>query len=350
MMNMRGSSFVVGKGLKPSWVSSGLGERLCRGVLTGACALTWGLSSAQVPTTPVYPSQAIKLISPIPSGGAPDLIARILSVKLAELTQQAVVVDNRVGSNGMIAAEHVARSLPDGHTLLVGMDSIFTVNPYLYPKSSVDVNKELIPVASLGSNQFVLSAHANLPVKNFADFVELAKHANPPLAYASAGNGSQHHLIMELLKARTGMELMHVPYKGGAPATTATVGGEVAVMFAGTSNSNLIKAGKLKALASTGAKRSRVFPDVPSIIETYPDFEASIWIGLFAPANTPALTITKIREWIAKVLSSPDVVENLFKAGGIEPLNTSLDEFKALIARDQRKYSKIIQSLKIKVD
>jgi len=312
--------------------------------------LVYGLCGAQVsPPTP-YPSQTIKLISPIPSGGAPDLIARILAAKLTELSQQAVVVDNRVGSNGMIAADHVAKSLPDGHTLLVGMDSIFTINPYLYAKSALDVNKELMPVATLGGNQFVLSAHANLPVKSFAEFVELAKNTNPPLAYASAGNGSQHHLIMELLKARTGIELLHVPYKGGAPATTATVGGEVAVMFAGTSNSNLIKAGKLKALASTGAKRSRVFPDVPSINETYPDFEASIWIGLFAPANTPASVILKLRDWVSKAQVSADVVENLFKAGGIEPLITSQEEFRALIARDQRKYAKIIHALKLKVD
>lgn len=312
--------------------------------------LACGLCGAQPSNSTPYPSQTLKLISPIPSGGAPDLIARILSVKLAELSQQAVVVDNRVGSNGMIAAEHVAKSLPDGYTLLVGMDSIFTINPYLYAKSALDVNKELIPVATLGGNQFVLSAHSNLPVKSFAEFVELAKHANPPLAYASAGNGSQHHLIMELLKARAGMELLHVPYKGGAPATTATVGGEVAVMFAGTSNSNLIKAGKLKALASTGAKRSRVFPEVPTINETYPDFEASIWIGLFAPANTPSAVVLKLRDWVGKALVAPEVVENLFKAGGIEPLITTQEEFKALIARDQRKYAKVIQALKIKVD
>lgn len=327
-----------------------LKDTLLIGVLLGAMTCLSVPSFAQVNSSLSYPSQAIKLISPIPSGGAPDLIARIIAVKLSELSKEAVVVDNRVGSNGMIAADHVAKSAPDGYTLLVGMDSIFTINPFLYTKAALDVNKELIPVASLGGNQFVLSANANLPLKSFTDFVELAKHANPPLAYASAGNGSQHHLIMELLKARAGIELMHVPYKGGAPATTATVGGEVAVMFAGTSNSNLIKAGKLKALASTGAKRSRVFPDVPSINETFPDFEASIWIGLFAPLNTPAPIVSKLRDWVNKALGSPDVVENLFRAGGIEPLITTPEEFRALIAKDQKKYAKIIQSLKIKVD
>jgi tripartite-type tricarboxylate transporter receptor subunit TctC len=306
-----------------------------------------GPSTIQAQT---YPTQSIKLISPIPSGGAPDLIARIIAAKLSELTQQAVVVENRVGSNGMIAADYVAKSTADAHTLLVGMDSIFTINPYLYTKSSLDVNRELVPVATLGSNQFVLSANANLPVKSFTEFIEWAKHANPPLAYASAGNGSQHHLIMELLKSRAGVDLMHVPYKGGSPATTATVGGEVAVMFAGTSNSNLIKAGKLKGLASTGMKRSRVFSELPTINETYPDFEASIWIGLFAPINTPVSTVNKLRDHVNKALSTPEVIESLFKSGGIEAFISSQDEFKALILRDQKKYSKIIQSLKIKVD
>lgn len=324
-------------------------------LLTGSCFLhllllavmCLGPSTIQAQT---YPTQSIKLISPIPSGGAPDLIARIIAAKLSELTQQAVVVENRVGSNGMIAADYVAKSTSDAHTLLVGMDSIFTINPYLYTKSSLDVNRELVPVATLGSNQFVLSANANLPVKSFSEFIEWAKQANPPLAYASAGNGSQHHLIMELLKSRAGVDLMHVPYKGGSPATTATVGGEVAVMFAGTSNSNLIKAGKLKGLASTGMKRSRVFSELPTINETYPDFEASIWIGLFAPVNTPVATVNKLRDHVNKALSTPEVIESLFKSGGIEAFISTQEEFKALILRDQKKYSKIIQSLKIKVD
>ncbi len=297
-----------------------------------------------------YPHQSIKLVSPIPAGGAPDLIARIVAAKLSELSAQSVVVENRVGSNGYIAADYVARSPADGYTLLVCMDSTFSINPYLYSKSSVDVNHDLLAIASLGANQFVLSANPNLGIKSFTEFIELAKHANPPLAYASAGNGSQHHLIMELLKARSGIELMHVPYKGGSPATTATVGGEVAVMFAGTSNANLLKSGKLRALASSGAHRSRAFPEIPTISETYPDFEATIWIGLFGPAQLPQSIVTQIRTLVNQALKSSDVVDNLFKSGGIEPLITSQEDFKSLIAQDQKKYSKIIGQLHLKLD
>jgi tripartite-type tricarboxylate transporter receptor subunit TctC len=310
-------------------------------------SLWWSGCDAQ---TANYPHQPIKLVSPIPAGGAPDLIARIMAAKLSELSAQSVVVETRVGSNGYIAADYVARSPADGYTLLVCMDSTFSVNPYLYSKSSLDVNHDLLPIASLGANQFILSANANLGVKSFVEFVEVAKHANPPLAYASAGNGSQHHLIMELLKARSGIELMHVPYKGGSPATTATVGGEVAVMFAGTSNANLLKSGKLRALASTGIRRSKAFPDLPTLSETYPDFEATIWIGLFGPAQLPASVVTQLRTWITLALKSNDVVDNLFKSGGIEPLITTQEEFKALIAQDQKKYSKIIGQLHLKLE
>jgi tripartite-type tricarboxylate transporter receptor subunit TctC len=155
---------------------------------------------------------------------------------------------------------------------------------------------------------------------------------------------------MELLKARSGIELMHVPYKGGSPATTATVGGEVAVMFAGTSNANLLKSGKLRALASSGAHRSRAFPEIPTISETYPDFEATIWIGLFGPAQLPQSIVTQIRTLVNQALKSSDVVDNLFKSGGIEPLITSQEDFKSLIAQDQKKYSKIIGQLHLKLD
>ena len=198
------------------------------------------LVSLQAAWAQAYPQRPIRLVSPIPPGGAPDMIARALGAKLATQMGQPVVIDNKIGSNGQAAAEFVARTAPDGYTLLVGMDSLFGINPYLYARGGVDVNKDLMPVATLGANQFVLAINPQLPAKTLAEFVALAKAANPPLAYASGGNGSQHHLTMEMLKARAGFEMLHVPYKGGTPATTATIGGETAAMFSGTSNASLI--------------------------------------------------------------------------------------------------------------
>jgi tripartite-type tricarboxylate transporter receptor subunit TctC len=314
-------------------------------LLLGALLLALNPLAAQT-----YPQRPIRLVSPIPPGGAPDMIARALGAKLATQMGQAVVIDNKIGSNGQAAAEFVARAATDGHTLLVGMDSLFAINPYLYARTSVDVNKDLIPVATLGANQFVLALNPQLPVKNLAEFIAMAKSANPPLAYASGGNGSQHHLTMEMLKARAGFDMLHVPYKGGTPATTATIGGETVAMFSGTSNATLIKAGKLHAVATTGKLRSKALPDVPTIGETYPGFENTIWIGLFAPAGTPPAVVQKLRDEVAKALNAPDLIEGFQKAGGIEPLQTSLDEMQQMIKRDQARYSKIIRDLHLKVD
>jgi tripartite-type tricarboxylate transporter receptor subunit TctC len=214
----------------------------------------------------------------------------------------------------------------------------------------VDVNKDLTPIASLGANQFVLAINPQLPVKNLTEFIALAKGANPPLAYASGGNGSQHHLTMEMLKARAGFDMLHVPYKGGTPATTATIGGETVAMFSGTSNASLIKAGKLHAVATTGKLRSKALPDVPTIGESFPGFENTIWIGLFAPTGTPPAVVQRLREEVAKALQAPDLIDSFQKAGGIEPLQTSLDEMQQMIKRDQARYSKIIRELQLKVD
>lgn len=297
-----------------------------------------------------YPQKAVRLISPIPPGGAPDLIARAVGQRLAQVWSQSVVVENKVGSNGQLAAEHVARATPDGYTLLVGMDSLFVINPYLYKQSSLDVNKELIPIATLGANQFVLAVNPNLPVKNFAEFIEYAKKTKPTLAYASGGNGSQHHLTMEMLKSRANMELLHVPYKGGTPATTATIGGETVAMFSGTANAALIKAGKLKAIAVSGSARSKLMPDIPTIAEFYPGFDNTIWIGLFAPRGTPDAIVQRLRRDVARVLASPELTEVFAGAGGIEPMITSVEEMQRLMKSDQAKYSKLIGDLKLKID
>jgi tripartite-type tricarboxylate transporter receptor subunit TctC len=297
-----------------------------------------------------YPQKTVRLISPIPAGGAPDLIARAVGHRLAQIWPQPVVIENKIGSNGQLAADYVTHAAPDGYTLLVGMDSLFVINPYLYKQSAVDVNKDLIPIATLGTNQFVLSINANLPVKNLPEFVDYAKKSKPALAYASGGNGSQHHLTMELLKSRAGIDLMHVPYKGGTAATTATIGGETVAMFSGTSNAALIKAGKLRAIAVSGVNRSKVLPDVPTVAEFYPGFDNTIWIGLFAPRGTPDAIVQRLRRDVARVLASPELIEAFANAGGIEPFSTTPDEMQRLIKRDQAKYNKLISELKLKID
>jgi tripartite-type tricarboxylate transporter receptor subunit TctC len=287
---------------------------------------------------------------PIPAGGAPDITARVVGQKLSELLGTPVVVENHAGSNGNIAGDLVAKSPPDGYTLLLGQDSLITINPHLYARMPFDPLKDLVPVATLVANQFVLAVNPALPVRNFQEFVDYARRTTPPLAYASGGNGSQHHLSMELLKQRAGIDLLHVPFKGGAPATQATVAGDTAAMFAGTSNSAQIKAGKLRALAVTGARRSLEFPDLPTIAEFYPGYEVTIWLALFAPAGTPEPVLARLRQAVAKALASPEVKEKFNTAGGMETFVTTPDEFAALIRRDFDKYGKIVKSTGIRVD
>ena len=297
-----------------------------------------------------YPSRPIRLIAATSAGGAPDIAARVIGQKLSELLGQPIAVENHAGSNGNIAGDLVAKAAPDGYTLLLGQDSLIAINPHLYAKMPFDTLKDLAPVATVAANQFVLAVNPSLPVKNFQEFIEYARRAQPPLPYASGGNGSQHHLSMEMLKQRAGIDLLHVPYRGGAPATTATVAGDTVAMFSGTSTSAQIKAGKLRALAVTGAQRSPEFPDLPTIGEFYPGYEVTIWLALFAPAATPEAVLARLRSAVATALAAPDVKEKLNAAGGLEPFVTTPQEFAALIRRDYDKYGKVVKLVAIRVD
>src|SRR5215470_18680578 len=250
-----------------------------------------------------YPESPIRILVTIPPGGAPDIAARLVAQRLGESLGWTVVIENRTGANGNVAAEAVAKAPPDGYTLLLGADSLIAINPHIYPKMPFDSLKDLVPVTSIASNQFFLSVNPALPVNTFQEFIEYARKTRPPLAYASGGNGSQHQFGIEMLKQRAGIDLMHVPYRGGAPAGMATVAGETSVVLAGASNAPLLKSGQLRGLATTGKKRSPLFPDMPTIGEFYPGYDVTIWLGLFAPAGTPEPILTRLREEIHKALT-----------------------------------------------
>jgi tripartite-type tricarboxylate transporter receptor subunit TctC len=297
-----------------------------------------------------YPTRPVRLIVSIPPGGAPDIAARVLGQKLTEAFGHQVVVDNRPGSNGNISAELVAKSAPDGYTLGLFADSLITINPQIYARMAVDTLKDLVPVAAVASNQFVLSVNPSLPVKHFKEFVEYARQVSPPLVYASGGNGSQHQMCMEMLKQRAGINLVHVPFKGGVPATTATVAGETLAMFAGTSSAPQIKAGRLRALAVTGKQRAAIFPDLPTIGEFYPGYEVTIWLGLFAPPGLPKPVLAQLRAEVNKALATADAKDRLNSAGGLDPYITTPEAFAALIRSDYKKYGKVVKDVGIKVE
>jgi tripartite-type tricarboxylate transporter receptor subunit TctC len=297
-----------------------------------------------------YPSKPIRLVVLIAPGGGPDVAARVMQPPLSERLGQTIVVENRAGANGNIAGEFVARSSPDGYTLLFGADSLVAINPHIYTKMSFDPQKDLAPVATTIITQLILSVHPSLPVRNFKEFLAFARKANPPLHYASGGNGSQHHLSTEMLKQRAGINLVHVPYKSGSPAVTAAIVGDVPIVMAGTSSGPLVKAGKLRAIAVTGRSRSKLFPDVPTVGEFYPGYEVNNWLGIWAPTGTPEPVILRLRAEIDRVLAMSEVGERIRSVGGAEPWITTREEFAAAIRRDYEKYGKLVKDIGARID
>ncbi|TMJ90246.1 MAG: tripartite tricarboxylate transporter substrate binding protein [Alphaproteobacteria bacterium] len=329
------------------WVESYL-SRSALAALLAMLAVLAVLASA-APGEP-YPTRPIRLLVSFPPGGASDLIARTLGQPLSVRLGQPVVVENRPGSNGNIAGELAAHAAPDGYTLLLAPSSLLAVNPHLYAKMAIDPLKELLPVASLVVNELILAVNPALPVKNFQNFVALARAARPPLFYASIGNGSEHHLAMELLKQQAGIDLVHVPYRGGGPAAIGVMAGDVAAMFGGGSVAPLIQSGKLRGLAVTGQRRSHLLPELPPIAEFYPGYEMTIWQGLFAPVGTPAEIVQRLREDMSAVLAQPDIAEKLAAAGSGEPYVTTVSEFLARIRSDYARYGKLIKDAGLAVD
>jgi tripartite-type tricarboxylate transporter receptor subunit TctC len=314
--------------------------------ITLGALLSPGASQAQQ-----YPARPVKLIVPITPGGAPDVLARTIAEKLGPLLGQPVVVENRPGANGSLAMELVANAPPDGHTLVIAHDSLMAINPHLYSKTPVNTLKDFTPIAMVAaSSSFLLVVPTSLPVKNFQEFIEYAKNANPPLAYASGGSGSLHHLAMEMLKLRAGINLMHVPYKGGAPAVTAAISGEVSAAISSSVTASFVRAGRLRAIAVTGANRLPSLPDVPAIAEFYPGFQMSSWFGLFAPAGLPEPILTKLRADIAQVLDSPDVRKRFQTAGEFAPYLLTPEEFSSRIHSDYDKFGKLVRQIGLRVD
>jgi len=321
-----------------------------RTVLLAASIAFAGLLAPQFAAAQ-YPSKPIRVLVADGPGSAPDTITRVVGERLGPLLGQPIVVETRAGAAGNIAMDVATKSTPDGYTLVFCQDAMIVINPHVYAKMGVDTLKDLVPVSALAAQaNFLLSVHPSVPVKNFQEFIEYAKKANPPLAYASAGNGSQHQMAMEMLKLRAGINLVHVPYKGGAPAAMATMAGEVSAMFSGASTASLILAGKLRGLAATGRSRSPLLPELPTVGEIYPGYLLTTWLGLFAPAGVPDPVMARLRAEINKVLAMPDVKTRLNAAGGLEPYVITPQEFAERIRSDYEKYGTLVKSIGIRID
>jgi tripartite-type tricarboxylate transporter receptor subunit TctC len=297
-----------------------------------------------------YPARAIHLVTGNPPGGATDFTARAIGQPLGVRLGQSIVIDNRPGANGNISAEVVAKAAPDGYTLLYANDSLMVINPHIY-KTNMNPMQDLVPVVTTISNQLVLAVNPQVvPVKDFPAFIEFARKPATSLFYASIGNGSHHHLAMEILKQRAGIDLIHVPYKGGGPASIAVISGENALMFGGTSVFNHIKNGKLKGLAVSGSRGWPTMPDLPAIGEFYPGYKSSLWHGIFAPKGTPPAILDRLRAELNAVLAMPELKERLVASGAGEPYITTPGEFSAVLRADYERYGMVIKSIGFKVD
>jgi tripartite-type tricarboxylate transporter receptor subunit TctC len=308
------------------------------------------VSFVTVATAQEYPNRPIKFIVPYPPGGGTDVIARIVQEPLAAELGQPIVIDNRGGAAGNVGTDVAAKSPADGYTVLFTLSS-HTINPKLYNALPFDVERDFVPVSLVTLVPQILVAHPSVPASNVRELIALAK-ANPgKLNYASVGTGSPGHIAGELFKLRTGVDIVHVPYKGGGPAVVDTIGGQVQLLFVTMPAAwQHVKAGKLKALAVTSAARSVTAPEVPTMIEAgVPDYVVDSWYGALAPAKTPPPAIAKLNAAFAKVLANPQVKEKLL-AQGAEAAASTPAEFDRRIKDELVKWELVIKSANIKLD
>jgi tripartite-type tricarboxylate transporter receptor subunit TctC len=295
-----------------------------------------------------WPVKPIRLIVPGPAGGGTDILGRMVAEGLSRQLGQAVIVDNRGGGAGMIGTEVVAKAPADGHTLLMAYAGVLTVNPALFKVMPYDPIKDFAPVAMFARVPAVLVVHPSLPVKSIADLVRLARSKPRALDYASSGNGTSGHLCLELLKQVANIDIVHIPYKGGAPAMADVLGGQVPIIC-----NNLVeilpqvKAGRMRALGISALARSSLLPDVPAIAETYPGFEADTWFGVIAPAGTPAPIVDRLNESVRQIKETPAVKSRLLQMGA-EAIELSPAEFGALIRKEMEKWGRVVASAGIR--
>ena len=296
-----------------------------------------------------YPAKTVRMVVGYPPGGPTDVLARIVSQKLTQTWGQQVIVDNRPGASGMIGAEFTARAAPDGYTLLM-VPVTYAVTPSLFAKMTYDVEKDLSPVAQVAAAPFILVVHPTLPVKTVKDLIALDRRSPGRINFASASTGGMPHLAGELFNSMTGTKLVHIPYKGAAPATTDLLSGQVTLMFNNMlSAMPQVKAGRLRAVAVTSSKRSAAAPELPTIAETVPGYEASGWYGAFAPAATSKELIGRLNAEINRIMKMPDVTQRL-AGDGVEAVGTTPEQFGAYLKQEVAKWGKVVKASGAKAD
>ena len=322
---------------------------LIRLVLLGAAGLA-GVSAVLAQGAAAYPSRPIKLIVPFAPGGFTDVTARILGLKLSAALGQNVIIENKAGAGSTIGTDFVAKSAPDGYTLVM-VSSTHVISPWLYKNMPYDAIKSFTPIGKLVDSAYVLLVNPKVPANNVQDFIKLAKAAPETIHYASSGNGSAQHLMGGLFVNLTGAPLKHVPYRGSAGATTDLVSGVVQSSFAGVPNAlSQVPQGRLKALAVTTAKRIPQLPDVPTLQEAgVAGYDASVWLALLAPAGTPRDIVLKLNTEIAKLMASPETVKALSDAG-VEVAPSSPEAMAAYLVQELERWGKVVKDTGVKLE
>ena len=317
-----------------------------RACLVALLAALLPIASAEA----AYPDHAIRVIVPWAPGGTADSLARLLSDKLTAVLGQPVIVENKPGAAGNIGADQVAKAKPDGYTLLVDLMNPHVSNPALYANLPFRGVEDFTPIALLGYVTTTMVINPSLPVNNVAEFIAYAKARPGQVAYASAGVGSSTHLNAAVFAQMAGIDMLHVPYKGGAPALQETIAGRTQVLFtAANITVQQAKAGKVKILATTRAKRSTLLPDVPTVGETVPGYDESVWFGLFGPANLPPEITRALNEATNGIMNAPELRKTMVEIG-IDVANDTPDQFAAILRKDAAYYTKLLHDMNIKAE
>ena len=308
-------------------------------------------ASSAIALAQTFPDRPVTIVVPFPPGGGTDAGARLIAQKLSTRWGQSVIIDNKAGASGMVGSEYVSRAKPDGYTLLIGNIGTFSINPSLYKKMPYDPDKAFVPVSMIAELPYFLLVTPSMKANNVKEFIAFAK-ANPgAVTYASSGSGSGPHLAGEMFEKATGLDMMHVPYKGGGPAAADVMAGHVNMYFSTVLESiGSVKSGKLKALGASSLVRSPAMPDLPTIAESgVPGFDAASWIGIAAPAGTPPALVDKIAVDIKAVISEQDTKQTLIQQGAT-PMPLAPAAFKARIESDRVRYAKVIKEGNVQVD
>jgi tripartite-type tricarboxylate transporter receptor subunit TctC len=323
-------------------------QQFVRSLLAIACAV--GLMHALPAAAQKYPDRPVRIIVPFAVGGPADVFARFIAQRLPDQVGGTFVVENRPGAGAVIGTDQVAKSAPDGYTLLL-MSNTQTVNETLLQNKPYDLLRDFVGVAPINYSDLVLVAHPSAGIGNVQELLQKAKAHPGKLTYASSGTGTPYHMAGELFKAMSDTKILHIPYRGSSAARTDVLGGQVDLMFdAVTTMTEHIKAGKVKAIATTGTKRSAVLPDVPTVSESgVKGYEATIWLGLMAPKGTPPAIVNRLNEAVSKIVKEPDLQQNWARQGAV-PLVMNPQEFDKYLRADVQKWAKVIKTANIKAD